>query len=290
MRVLELFSGIGGWRWALPAGAQVVAAYDVSPAANATYLLNHGEAPRDRELATVPAATLIAHEADTWVLSPPCQPYARMGNQADLEDPRARALLNLMGLLESAAPRQLALENVEGFLGSRSHERLQEVLARGGYQVRTFRLCPSRFGLPNLRPRVYLLASRGPLANRPVPDLEPRPVGDYLDPQEDDSLYLPEPVRARHWQGLDLARAEDRRTACFIGGYGQRYVGSGSFLVTERGVRRFSPGEVARLLGLPEGLRFPEGLSREKQYKLLGNGLSLPVARWVLGHLDWGRM
>ena len=285
MRVLELFSGIGGWRFALPAGTEVVAAYDVSPAANATYALNHGEAPRNRELATIPTDALAAHGADTWVLSPPCQPYARMGNRADLEDPRARAFLNLLRILDAAPPRQLVMENVEGFLESQSHDRLRAVLDRAGFHVLTFRLCPSAFGLPNLRPRVYLAASQAPLREREIPALEPRPLADFLDAMVDESLYLPEAVRAKHWMGLDLARPQDRRTACFIGGYGQRFVGSGSFLVTERGVRRFSPAEVGRLLGLPETFRFPEGLSREKQYKLLGNGLSLPVARWVLGHL-----
>ena len=79
--------------------------------------------------------------------------------------------------------------------------------------------------------------------------------------------------------------ADDTRSACFIGGYGRRFVGSGSFLKTERGVRRFSPAEVARLLGLPEGFRFPEALPLEARYRLLGNGLSIPVAAWVLDHL-----
>ena len=35
MRVLELFSGLGGWRYALRDRGEVVAAYDVSEAANA---------------------------------------------------------------------------------------------------------------------------------------------------------------------------------------------------------------------------------------------------------------
>jgi site-specific DNA-cytosine methylase len=77
----------------------------------------------------------------------------------------------------------------------------------------------------------------------------------------------------------------DRRSACFIGGYGRRYVGSGSFLKTDRGIRRFSPSEVARLHGLPEGFRFPEELPLEVRYRLLGNSLSIPVAVWALEHL-----
>lgn len=285
MRVLELFSGVGGWRFALPPTASVVAAYDMSPAANATYALNHGERPRPRELATIPPRELADLGADTWVLSPPCQPYCRMGLKADLADARARAFLRLLEVLEEAPPERLVLENVEGFLESESHARLAEVLGRKGFHRRTLRLCPTALGVPNLRPRVYVLASREPLPARALPGGELGPLSAYLDAVEDPALYLPEPVRAKHWMGLDLVRPEDRRSACFIGGYGQRFVGSGSFLVTERGVRRFSPAEVARLLGLPGTFRFPEGLGLEKRYKLLGNGLSIPAARWVLGHL-----
>ena len=46
-----------------------------------------------------------------------------------------------------------------------------------------------------------------------------------------------------------------------------------------------SPSEVARLLGLPEAFRFPEALSLEARYRLLGNSLSIPVAAWALDHL-----
>ena len=62
-------------------------------------------------------------------------------------------------------------------------------------------------------------------------------------------------------------------------------VRSGSFLETVQGVRRFSPTEVARLLGLPAAFRFPDAVPLEKRYKLLGNGLCIPVAAWVLERL-----
>jgi len=74
-------------------------------------------------------------------------------------------------------------------------------------------------------------------------------------------------------------------STCFIGGYGQRFVGSGSFLATPRGVRRFSPMEIARIMGLPSTFGFPDGVSLEQRYKLLGNGLSIPVAKWVVHRL-----
>jgi DNA (cytosine-5)-methyltransferase 1/tRNA (cytosine38-C5)-methyltransferase len=132
---------------------------------------------------------------------------------------------------------------------------------------------------------VFIVASRKPLRALPRPDLSPRPLADFLDAVEDEQLYLQGEAHTRHHQGLDLVTAGDRRSACFIGGYGRRFVGSGSFLKTARGVRRFSPTEVARLLGLPEGFRFPASLSLEARYRLLGNGLSIPVATWAMDHL-----
>jgi len=285
MRVLELFSGLGGWRCALRDRGQVLAAYDVSEAANATYQLNHGDLPRPQELAAVPVAALAAHGADTWLLSPPCQPFCRMGNHQGLEDRRSRAFRHLMEVFREVPPDHLVLENVVGFLGSDAHALLSERIRSHGMHQLDLPACPSQFRWPNQRPRVYVVASRRPLQALPIPAWAPRAVAEFLDAEEDERLYLPPEVLARHYEGLDLVAPGDSRTACFIGGYGRRYVGSGSFLRTARGVRRFSPPEVARLLGLPEGFRFPEALSLEVRYRLLGNGLSIPVAAWALQHL-----
>ncbi len=286
MRGLELFSGVGGWHFALPEKANIVAAFDINPAANATYELNHGLRPSAKELANLPAERLLEHQADTWLMSPPCQPFCRMGNHQGLEDPRSRAFLHLLEILDLHPPVSLVLENVEGFQNSDAHLRLVKILDSHGFHRAEHCLCPSHFGIPNQRPRFFLVASQNPLACPPRPEFNPMPVASYLDQREDSSLYLTEAVLAKHKPGLDLVRAAGFRTACFIGGYGRRLVGSGSFLVTEKGIRRFSPSEVARLLGLPEGFQFPEGLPLDKRYKLLGNGLSIPVARWVLNHLN----
>ena len=285
MRVLELFSGLGGWRYALGGRGQVMAAYDVSEAANATYARNHGQEPWPRELASVPMQKLLDHEADTWLLSPPCQPFCRMGNHRDLEDRRSRAFRHLMDLFRQAPPNQLVLENVSGFLGSDAHALLVGHIRSHGMHLLELQACPSYFGLPNQRPRIFIVASRNPLNRFPKPELPPPPLADFLDAEEDLGLYLRPEVLARHHYGMDVVDTSDHRSTCFIGGYGRRLVASGSFLKTDRGVRRFSPTEVARLLGLPATFRFPESLSREARYRLLGNGLSIPVATWALDHL-----
>ena len=288
MKVLELFSGLGGWRMALGNRGRVAAAYDVSEAANTTYALNHGEAPKTRELATLPLAELLSHGADTWLLSPPCQPFCRMGNHLGLEDRRCRAFRHLMDLFPEAPPEHLVLENVVGFLGSDAHALLSERIKAHGLRQLDLEACPSRFGLPNQRPRAFTVASRRPMAARPLPDHPPHSLAEFLDAQEDEGLYLQAEILARHRHGMDFVTPEESRSTCFIGGYGQRFVGSGSFLKTARGVRRFSPAEVARLLGLPERFHFPSDLSLEARYRLLGNSLSIPVAAWALDHLADG--
>ena len=190
-----------------------------------------------------------------------------------------------MDLFREAPPECLVLENVGGFLGSDAHALLLDRLRAQGLHWLALEACASRFGLPNLRPRVFIVASRKRPVPQPLPQLQPKPLGNFLDEEEDASLYLDAKTLAHHGFGMDLVRAEERRSTCFIGGYGRRFVGSGPFLKTERGVRRFSPSEVARLLGLPATFRFPEQLSLEARYKLLGNGLSIPVAAWALDHL-----
>lgn len=285
MRVLELFCGIGGWRYAFAGAGEVVAAYDISPAACTTYELNHGHRPIPRELANLPAQSLLAHKADTWVMSPPCQPFCRMGNHHGLEDRRSRAFLRLMDLLDEAPPQHLVLENVLGFQGSDAHELLLSHLKRHGLHHQEYQLCPMVFGIPNQRARFYLVASRQSLSLTDPPTLAPGPLGDFLDVDEDETLYLDATILSRHAPGLDFVIAEDRRSTCFIGGYGQRFIGSGPFLATSKGVRRFSPTEIARIMGLPDTFCFPEEVSLEQRYKLLGNGLSIPVAKWVLQRL-----
>jgi DNA (cytosine-5)-methyltransferase 1/tRNA (cytosine38-C5)-methyltransferase len=265
----------------------VVGAWDVDEAARATYALAHGAAPSARELASVPAEEILAPAADTWLLSPPCQPFCRMGRHRGLADPRSRAFLRVMEIFERTPPVHLVLENVEGFLGSDAHALLVGILDRHGFERRELALCPTRLGVPNRRPRVFVVASRRPLAAvGEGPEREPAPLAGFLDAEADPALELSAEELARHGPGLDLVGPDDRRSACFIAGYGQRFVGSGSFLRTARGARRFSPAEIARLLGLPESFGFPPGIPLERRYRLLGNSLSIPAARRALALLE----
>jgi len=285
IRAVEFFSGVGGWRRAIEntAGACVVAAYDVSEVANAVYAMNFQASPRTRELAAVPVSEIVALEANAWLMSPPCQPFCRRGDHRGLGDARSLAFLHLMDLLPDAGPSLLVLENVEGFLESEAYSLLCEKLSGTGLKWRSFSLCPTQFGVPNRRPRVYVVAGADiVMTDEPPPAAEPRRIGGYLDSAEDGALYVSAELLARHRPGMDIVDRDSRRSACFIGGYGKVYVGGGSFLETPKGVRRFSPLEIARLMGHPPDFAFPPNVPLNTRYRLLGNGLSIPAARWVV--------
>uniref|UniRef100_A0AAJ7XJB3 tRNA (Cytosine(38)-C(5))-methyltransferase n=1 Tax=Petromyzon marinus TaxID=7757 RepID=A0AAJ7XJB3_PETMA len=167
LRVMELFSGVGGLHYAVRlsgAPAAVVAALDVSDVANAVYRRNF---PRTtllaRSLESLPDAALAALRPDALVAGPPCQPFARRGRRLGLDDRRCAGLARLVALLRRLGPRYLLLENVAGFEGSGARRALHEALdARGGYAERQeFLLGPAAVGVPNSRLRYFLVARRG---------------------------------------------------------------------------------------------------------------------------------
>jgi len=175
VQVLEFFCGVGGLHNALEqCGVPHVVrcAFDVCDMALATYSHNHAGTPTSTaDIASLSEATIARHAADTWLLSPPCQPYTRQGD-SDLRDQnrnrgsdgRANALESLVRLLgdcEAATlPTYLLLENVVGFESSPTRCRLVAALQLRGFHVRELWASPAHFGLPNQRTRYFLLARR----------------------------------------------------------------------------------------------------------------------------------
>ncbi|MCR9291433.1 MAG: DNA cytosine methyltransferase [bacterium] len=291
-QILELFAGIGGMHAAWPE-AQTVAAYDINRVAANVYQDNFDSVDyRVRELQRVSLEELEACHADTWWMSPPCQPYCRLGGRRDLEDPRSLALLSLVEAIARCSPRHLVLENVVGFETSRSWTRLKAALDRGGYRLLTAALCPSKMGWPNRRPRFYLIASRGRISTwRELPSYKKR-LASLIDPEQDRSqqpeLCLSE-RQFRFLSGMDRVDRSDPLavTACFTGAYGKSLLKAGSYLRVDDRYRRFAPREVARLLGYSDSFQF-HGLTTRQQWRLLGQSLSLPVVRYVVSHLPHG--
>ncbi len=283
---LELFSGIGGWTAAAAGLMDIVAAWDLSPAANTTYARNWGRAPVQRNLAGISVADLTRHGETGWLMSPPCQPYTRKGEQRDVDDPRAVPLLRLIRILHEVMPSFLLLENVPPFGESRARERLTRKLTSLDYHQQEVEFCPTELGIPNLRRRYYLVARRTQLPKPPpLPRLD-RPLATYLDPSPDPALTMDQDVIHRRGRGMDFVTVDSPRTACFGSSYGRALKRAGSYLSHEGAIRRFSPEEMIRLLHFPADFTFPSDLTARARYKLAGNSVNVAVlrhlVRWVL--------
>lgn len=289
-RAIELFAGIGGFAAAWPS-CQIQLAIDINQHGAETYRRNYHHPYRVAEIGSLVPADFSRCNSDLWWMSPPCQPYTRRGLRRDVDDPRAQVLLRVIELIEQCHPPAIALENVVGFGGSRMHARLLHALCYAGYQTQAIELCPTQLGWPNRRPRFYLLASQRPLtAWQPIPE-RPIPLSDLVLPldeiaSDDPAYWLDEELFTKIGSAIDRVdvQAANAITACFAGSYGKAWLHSGSYLLDGERYRRFSPREVARLLGFPDALAI-DHLPPRTAWKLLGNSLSIAAVRYVLSHL-----
>lgn len=289
MDLIELFSGVGAAGLAVDGRARVVAAFDQDTAANAAYAYNTGRTPSAKNLASVRASALAPFRDAAWWLSPPCQPYTRRGLGLDADDPRSAALARLVTILAELRPPVVMLENVPAFRASSMRARL--LVALEGYAACDIEACPTALGVPMRRRRYYLVASRvgvpavpSRLGCAPVGAAPARPLADYLD-AEPAVPYLDERRVLGAGHSVHVVHADDPAAVvtCFTSAYGRSPVHAGSYLRDRRGVRRFSPAEISRLMGFPPGWNFPPSTPVHRQYELVGQSLSVDVARVVAG-------
>jgi tRNA (cytosine38-C5)-methyltransferase len=167
LKVLEFYSGVGGWHYALSASSlsgrcAVVGAFELNPNANAVYAHNFDVKPRQCNIEKLRLAELEAFDAEMWVMSPPCQPFTRLGKRKDVDDHRTDSCLSLLAKIPAMArpPRHLLLENVQGFECSETRRRLVGILASCDYTLEEFLLDPRQLGVPNSRLRYYMIATR----------------------------------------------------------------------------------------------------------------------------------
>nr|XP_020662315.1 tRNA (cytosine(38)-C(5))-methyltransferase isoform X1 [Pogona vitticeps] len=164
LRVLELYSGIGGMHYALQASgipAEVVAAVDVNTVANEVYSHNFHATPLwPKTIEGISLKEFDALSFDMILMSPPCQPFTRIGRQGDISDPRTRSFLYILELLPrlTKLPKYLLLENVKGFESSSARDELIQTLEKCGFTYQEFLLSPTCLGIPNSRLRYFLIA------------------------------------------------------------------------------------------------------------------------------------
>lgn len=287
MRVLELFSGIGGLAAAVEGRHEVVGAVDHDRRAQDVYARWWpGHPIAVKNLVSVKDAWLAGFHADVWWMSPPCAPHGIRGHQRDLDDPRSAAFARLVRALPVVGPDAVLVENVPWFADSGAWALLTRVAADAGYtHQRAAELCPTELGVRGQRRRFYAALSRRPLAPdvvTPSPLAVPDVVGSW-----DEALAVPPDVLGRFGDALHVVDAEDPDAvaATFTQAYGSSPVYAGSYLRQrvdgDVRLRRFHPDEIARLHGLPARCTLGH-LPLRDGWKLVGNGVSSQVVRRVV--------
>eukprot|EP00730_Choanoeca_flexa_P000091 TRINITY_DN10039_c0_g2_i3.p2 TRINITY_DN10039_c0_g2~~TRINITY_DN10039_c0_g2_i3.p2 ORF type:complete len:352 (+),score=57.55 TRINITY_DN10039_c0_g2_i3:1657-2712(+) len=174
LRVLELYCGLGGMHAALQASkfnGHVVSSFDINDIVLKIYEHNFPATKvYNRNIQWLNAKRVAKMAVNAWLMSPPCQPFTRAGNQKGVEDPRCDSFLHLLQLLPTleTPPKLILLENVAGFEKSIARDRLVQVLKQMSYTWQEFWLSPDQFGIPNSRLRYFMVAMHQSCTNEPT--------------------------------------------------------------------------------------------------------------------------
>lgn len=181
-KVLDTFAGAGGFSLGFQlAGCQVVGAIERDQWAADTFAFNH------------PHATVLVGDIESFkddaiakafsrqkrpniiLGGPPCQGFSVCNkNAGDATDPRNSLFSEFVRMADVFTPDLMIMENVPNLIKARTakKERVVDVivaeLERRGFHVYFDILHATRFGVPQIRQRLFVIASRRELA-RPFP-------------------------------------------------------------------------------------------------------------------------
>eukprot|EP00759_Apiculatamorpha_spiralis_P051389 PhF_6_TR5211/c0_g1_i1/m.7511/K15336/TRDMT1, DNMT2; tRNA (cytosine38-C5)-methyltransferase len=284
LRVLEMYSGIGGFRYALDIACETlqqqhhrrkfVIAYcqpfDNNAQANDTYVCNthpHSAPPNTMNLEHVTAAMFETLNCNVWTMSPPCQPYTRGGSRKMDQDTRACSFHHIMTnvlpqMNPTEMPRVIVIENVVGFEESPSFALVVGTAKGLGYTLSWRNENPRDCGVPNVRRRVYitLLKTIRPIGTIVAPQLPPplsagSSLREWLTPPQTsstppDTFVSPEMLATTCPTYIFVvATPHSTLTECFTKGYGENARGAQE----DKPLKKFVYGSGSLLLALQSG-------------------------------------
>lgn len=228
----------------------------------------------------------------------PCPPFSVAGKQLGKLDER-NLFPDAIDIVDAIRPNAVMIENVRGFLGAvfedyRSHIKAQ--LKKLGYETSWRLLNASDYGVPQLRPRVVIVALRNKYAESfdwPTPNSFDAPtVGETLH----------ELIRENGWRGAKSWCEGANEIAPTVVGGSMKHGGpdlgptrakkawaslgvNGMTIAEEApeidfvGMPRLTVAMVARLQGFPAEWKFTG--RKTPAYRQVGNAFPPPVARAV---------
>ena len=228
----------------------------------------------------------------------PCPPFSVAGKQLGALDER-NLFPDALDIIDAIRPRAVMIENVRGFLDAVFEDyrlHLKRQLKKLGYEVDWRLLNASDFGVPQLRPRVAIVAIRSEywsdFAWPSVERVNPKTVGEVLHPY----------MASRGWLGADQWRDRANEIAPTIVGGSKKHGGpdlgptrakrawaslgvNGNTIAEEApdrdfvGMPRLTVPMVAQLQCFPADWNFTG--KKTAAYRQVGNAFPPPVAAAV---------
>jgi DNA (cytosine-5)-methyltransferase 1 len=164
---VDLFCGAGGLTHGFAReGLHVVAGIDMDSACRFPYEANNNSKFLERDISTVSLAELrrLFGNADVKILAgcAPCQPFSTYSQRYELDgkDGKWGLLYEFARLAKGTSPDVIAMENVPRVAQHQVFKDFVKLLRRLGYSVRSDVIDSSHYGVPQVRRRMILLASK----------------------------------------------------------------------------------------------------------------------------------
>lgn len=328
LKYAEFCAGIGGFTLGIKRSnlnAELVYCNEIDESCEKTYFQNFNRNFDSKDIFLVEPDKLP--DFDMLCAGFPCQPFSQAGNTLGFKDPRGTVFFKLIEIIEEKKPAVVFLENVPNIVRHDRGKTFQVIcdsLESKGYSVYSQILDSTYFGVPQSRPRVYIIALKNKLFldkvfsfTESITERTPlRPflnLGDYSIPvsdrwQEYIDLYTnkkkPEEISFK----LPKTRAKLERISnnCDLNDCVFQIRSSGiraysldepfpTFAVSNSGGgamipvlskerRHFNLIEMKRIMGFPDDFSFP--VSRTDSIKQLANAVCPPVIESICNDIQ----
>lgn len=176
LKTISLFSGCGGLDLGLSgAGFDILGAIEKDPYCCESLTLFDSKRPVfENDIRQIDPKNLLADlnlnegEVDLLCGGPPCQSFSQIGKQNGLQDERGLLLFEMIRFANDLRPKVILIEQVKGLLSARDvngvkggvFEQFLAQLEQIGYEAKWKVINSADFGVPQLRQRVFIVATR----------------------------------------------------------------------------------------------------------------------------------
>lgn len=313
MKFIDLFAGIGGFRYALESfGCKCVFSSEWDKFCQQSYELNFGDKPFG-DITKIDEKEIP--KFDILCAGFPCQPFSISGKQKGFEDTRGTLFFDIVRIVSYHKPKIIFLENVKNLKahnGGATFDMISNILDSLNYNIYHKVLNAKDFELPQNRERITIVCIRKDIDNgnykfpeshknfKTISDIkEDDSIGDkYLLKRfdihiDEEKLHkaikngkVQKPVqigvigngvqgnRIYHENGIGITLAASS------GGAAQK---TGAYYINGK-VRKLTPREAARLQGFPENFKIIENDSQS--LKQFGNSVPINLLKDVFKGLE----